>query len=112
MDKVILDELYSKAQEIAKETADKLMQYHRSVAEIYYSNNPSSIDIECFGDDEKLKTIAEKFMEFQEQAKAKAEFAPADKIKQAEEMETIIKEGNERIKKLYNDAINSQSQPR
>jgi 2-oxoglutarate dehydrogenase complex dehydrogenase (E1) component-like enzyme len=110
MDKSLLDELYIKAQEIAKETADKLMQYHKSVAEIYYGSHPMSINAEEIeGDDqEKLKEITEKFNQYQEQAIAKAAYAPADKVKLADEMEKIIKEGNEKIKKLYDDALNDQ----
>ena len=109
MDKTLLDELYIKAQEIAKETADKLMQYHKSVAEIYYGSHPMSINAEEIeGDDqEKIKEITEKFNQYQEQAIAKAEYAPADKVKLADEMEQIIKEGNEKIRKLYDDALNS-----
>ncbi|MFA6056727.1 MAG: hypothetical protein WC756_00910 [Taibaiella sp.] len=111
MDKTLLDELYLKAQEIAKETADKLMQYHKSVAEIYYGSHPMSINVEEIkGDDqEKLKEITEKFNQYQEQAIAKAEYAPADKMKLADEMEQIIKEGNEKIRKLYDDALNDES---
>ena len=111
MDKALLDELYNKAQEIAKETADKLMQYHKSVAEVYYGSHPLSINVEQIEGDnqEKLRAIAEKFNEYQEQTKSKAEYAPADKVKQANEMEALVKEGNEQIKKLYDDAIKSQS---
>ena len=111
MDKSLLDELYIKAQEIAKETADKLMQYHKSVAEIYYGSHPMSINAEeITGDDpEKLREITEKFNQYQEQAIAKAEYAPADKMKQADEMEQIIKEGNEKIRKLYDDALKDES---
>jgi hypothetical protein len=111
MDKTLLDELYLKAQEIAKETADKLMQYHKSVAEIYYGNHPMSINAEEIeGDDqERLREITEKFNQYQEQAIAKAEYAPADKMKLADEMEQIIKEGNEKIRKLYDDALNPQN---
>lgn len=111
MDKALLDELYLKAQEIAKETAEKLLQYHKSVAEIYYGSNPLSINVDNIEgeDQERIKAIAEKFNEYQALAIAKAEFAPADKIHQANEMEEIIKEGNERIKQLYNDAIHGQN---
>jgi hypothetical protein len=114
MDKTLLDELYLKAQEIAKETADKLMQYHKSVAEIYYGSHPMSINAEEIkGDDqEKVREITEKFNQYQEQAIAKAEYAPADKVKLADEMEQIIKEGNEKIRKLYDDALNDQSNKR
>lgn len=114
MDKSLLDELYIKAQEIAKETADKLMQYHKSVAEIYYGNHPMSINMEEIeGDDqEKLKALTEKFNQYQDQVIAKAEYAPADKVKLADEMEQIIKEGSERIRKLYDDAINDHNNKR
>jgi len=106
----LLDELYRKAEAIAKETADKLMQYHKSVAEIYYASNPLSINVdEVAGEDTvRMKALAEKFNEYQQEATSRAEFAPADKVKQAGEMEAIIKAGNERIRKLYDDALNEQ----
>lgn len=113
MDKALLDELYVKAQEIAKETAAKLMQYHKSVAEIYYGSNPLSINPEELTGEEHAhaREIAEQFNQYQEDAIAKSAFAPADKVKLANEMEEIIKEGNEKIKKLYDDAINAQNNP-
>jgi hypothetical protein len=113
MDKELLDALYNKAQEIAKETANKLMQYHRSVAEVYYGSNPLSINADDLnGEDQaEARAVAEKYNQYQEDAIAKADYAPADKVRQANEMEEIIKEGNTRIKKLYEDAINDQNKP-
>lgn len=113
MDKELLDVLYNKAQEIAKETANKLMQYHRSIAEVYYGSNPLSINADDLtGDDQtEARNVAEKFNLYQADAISKSEYAPAEKVTQANEMEEIIKEGNARIKKLYEDAINGQNKP-
>lgn len=113
MEKALLEELYKQAEVIAKETAGKLTQYNKSITEVFYSNNPITINAEGFegAENEKIKEIAEKFNQYQEQAIARSEYAPDDKVKQAQEMETIIIEGNRRIKKLYDDAIKGQKNP-
>lgn len=113
MEKALLEELYKQAQTIAKETAGKLTQYHKSIAEVLYSNNPISINAEGFEgvENENIKEIAEKFNQYQELATVRSEYAPEDKVRLAKEMETIIIEGNKRIKKLYDDAIEGQINP-
>lgn len=111
MDQAILEACYQKAQAIAQETAGKLMQFHKSVAEIYYGNNPLTINPEDMpGEDAgKIREMAEKYNQYQEQAIAKAAYAPADKVKQAKEMEAIIRNGNEQIRKLYDDLLKGQT---
>lgn len=108
MDKTILEELYQQAQVIAKETATRLAQYHKSVSEIFYGNNPMPIDTGSFPEgtqQQQMKDIAEKHNRFQEQASAKVTFAPEDKMRQAREMEQILQEGNDKIKQLYAERI-------
>lgn len=110
MDQTLLAELQKKAEAIAKETATRLAQFHKSVAELLYSSTDggNATPENRHMPDDTARNIAEKSQRYLEQAAEKAHFAPEDKWKQARAMEQIVQEGNERIRRLYEDAIRSQ----
>lgn len=107
MERALLDDLYKQAEEIARETGNRLMKFSKQAAEILYSQNPVDIDpdkMEAAGDTQ-ANVIAEKFRAYQETVLKKAEYAPLEKHQEAEEIKRILEESNARIKKLYQEGL-------
>lgn len=113
IEKEYLKELAEKAAAIAMDTAEKLKHFSRDTAMVMYGSQLVEIKVKpAFTGESVHKKMTneeanKKLDKMMEQAKTKWQYATEADKKKAKEMEQVVLEGKQKIKKLYEDALTS-----